>query len=93
MNEKVLTAMLTRHWGSHRTGSCPAPGCSEQETLEHILVFCPYYNDMRFRLETFENLKVIQILHRVLGHNLERHNPETHNPEGHNPERHNPEDP
>ena len=42
--------MLTKHWGGNRSDNCPAPGCSEQESLEHILVVCPYYADIRKRL-------------------------------------------
>ena len=66
LSGRYRTAMLTRHWGSQRTGSCPAPGCSEQETLEHILVFCPYYDDMRFRLEDLWKSKSDPIISQLV---------------------------
>ena len=41
--------MLTKHFGPTKSGSCPAPCCpsEEMETLEHLLVFCPHYREVR----------------------------------------------
>ena len=70
LSGRYRTAMLTRHWGSHRTLNCPAPGCSEQETLEHILVFCPYYNEMRFRLQDLWRFKSDAIIAQLVSQTL-----------------------
>ena len=44
------TAALTSHW-SNRSSNCQAPCCFQvDETLEHILVICPYYTETRQKL-------------------------------------------
>ena len=44
------TAARTSHW-TNRSWHCQAPCCFQvDETLEHILVFCPYYTGTRQKL-------------------------------------------
>ena len=49
---RYQTSLLTRHWSpSNPNGYCLAPSCSETpESLEHLLLHCPYYSDTRGRL-------------------------------------------
>ena len=50
LSGRYRTAKLTSHW-TNRGSDCQAPGCNgATETLEHILVSCPYYADTRQRL-------------------------------------------
>ena len=51
LSGRYRTAMLTRHWSPSRRGTCPVPSCKEFETLEHLLIFCPYYEQTRERLK------------------------------------------
>ena len=50
LSGRYRIAALTKHWGTNRTGCCPAPGCSESETLPHLLLDCPHYNQSRAKL-------------------------------------------
>ena len=50
LSGRYRVAMLTRHWSPNRSGCCPAPDCHEEETLEHLLVSCSYYNQARVKL-------------------------------------------
>ena len=52
LSGRYRTAVLTRHWGSNKSGCCPVPDCTEQESLEHLLVVCPYYDQYRTRLRS-----------------------------------------
>ena len=49
---RYRVAMLTRHWSSCRSDSCPASDCQEDETLEHLLVFCKSYDNARLKLRS-----------------------------------------
>ena len=50
LSGRYRTAKLTSHW-TNRGSDCQAHGCSGMtETLEHILISCPYYADIRERL-------------------------------------------
>ena len=51
LSGRYRTSVLTKHWSSDRTGSCPAPDCTDQETIEHFLVICPFYNQYRAKLK------------------------------------------
>ena len=51
LSGRYRTAVLTKHWGTNRSGCCPAPGCTDQESIEHLLVVCPYYDQYRTRLK------------------------------------------
>ena len=48
------TSLLARHWSpSNPNGNCQAPTCNgTQESLEHLLIHCPYYKEMRGSLRT-----------------------------------------
>ena len=50
LSGRYRTAMVTRHWSPSRKGTCPVPSCDEFETLEHLLLYCPYYEQIRERL-------------------------------------------
>ena len=64
LSGRYRTAMLFRHWKTGQSGCCPAPGCHELETLEHILLFCQYYDETRNKLQRLwtstGNLDVLQ---------------------------------
>ena len=49
---RYRTSLLSRHWTPRNPlGHCLAPTCSETpETLEHLLISCPYYNATRLAL-------------------------------------------
>ena len=49
---RYKTSLLTRHWSpSNPDGYCLAPTCQQtQESLEHLLLLCPYYSETRVRL-------------------------------------------
>ena len=50
LSGRYQTAALTSHW-SNRSSHCQAPCCFQvDETLEHILVMCPYYTETRQKL-------------------------------------------
>ena len=70
LSGRYRTAMLSRHWKAGQTGFCPAPDCHELETLEHILVFCQYYDETRAKLHRLwtstSNLHVLQLLSAAL---------------------------
>ena len=51
LSGRYRTAMLTRHWSQFRRGTCPVPRCQEFKTLEHLLIYCPYYKQTRGRLK------------------------------------------
>ena len=36
----------------NKSGCCPVSDCTEQESLEHLLVVCPYYDQYRTRLRS-----------------------------------------
>ena len=45
------TALLTRHWSPSRTEWCPAITClNVPESLDHILLKCPYYSRIKEQL-------------------------------------------
>ena len=50
LSGRYRTAMLTRHWSGSRSGTCSAPGCMQPENLEHILLCCAYYEQIRIKL-------------------------------------------
>ena len=52
LSGRYRVASLTRHFGPDKSGSCPAPCCpsTEIETLEHLLVSCPYYRPTREKI-------------------------------------------
>ena len=51
LSGRYRVAMLTKHWSVNRSDSCPAPGCHEPETLEHLLLSCRYYDQSRLKLK------------------------------------------
>ena len=51
LSGRYRTAMVTRHWSPSRRGICPVPGCTDFETIEHLLIFCPYYEQTRDTLK------------------------------------------
>ena len=51
LSSRYRVAKLTRHWSPSRSSCCPAPECHEEESLEHLLVFCCYYNQAREKLK------------------------------------------
>ena len=58
LSGRYRTSVLTKHWDSDKTGFCPAPDCSDQETIEHFLAICPFYDQCRARLkELWKNSK------------------------------------
>ena len=69
LSGRYRTAMLTRHWDS-KGGCCSAPDCADLETLEHILVFCPYYNQTRLKLrrlwKSSTNADILQLVSLAL---------------------------
>ena len=49
---RYQTSRLSRHWspGNHE-GFCLAPTCSETpESLDHLLIHCPFYSETREKL-------------------------------------------
>ena len=51
LSGRYPTGMLTRHWSTNRQGWCLQKSCSQvEESLEHILLWCPAYNQTRDRL-------------------------------------------
>ena len=51
LSGRYKTALLTRHWSPSRTECCHAITCHRvTESLEHILLFCPYYSQIREQL-------------------------------------------
>ena len=68
LSGRYRTAMLTRHWSSNNKGGfCQAPCCTEvQETLEHLLISCPYYSQTREKIaKLWTSSKNPSILHLV----------------------------
>ena len=58
LSGRYRTSVLTKHWDSDKTGLCPAPDCLDQETIEHLLAICPFYDQCRARLkELWRNSK------------------------------------
>ena len=52
LSGRYRVAKLTRHWSpTNRSGCCPAPLCPDLETLEHLLIDCSYYHQLRARLK------------------------------------------
>ena len=48
---RYRTALLTKHWSSNRSGFCQAACCLEvEESLEHVLLWCPMYAPAREKL-------------------------------------------
>ena len=47
LSGRYRVAVLTKHWSSNKSGLCPAPNCTSPETLEHLLVLCPHYSQLR----------------------------------------------
>ena len=49
---RYKTSLLSRHWSpTNPNGYCPAPICKDTpESLEHLLVHCPYYSVTRNKL-------------------------------------------
>ena len=49
---RYRTSLLARHWSpTNPNGFCPAPTCQGiPETLQHLLILCPYYIEIRIRL-------------------------------------------
>ena len=71
LSGRYQTALLTRHWSPSRTEWCPAITCSNvPESLEHILLHCPYYSNTREQLvlqwtrvvDTSAHLLLVQML-------------------------------
>ena len=52
LSGRYPTALLTKHWTSNNSdGSCSAPSCNEvPESLEHILLWCPMYQETREKI-------------------------------------------
>ena len=51
LSGRYRTALLARHWSSNRNGWCPALCCQEiPESLDHILLWCPQYNQTREKI-------------------------------------------
>ena len=50
---RYQTASLTKHWTPwNRNGWCPSPLCFQtEETLEHLLLWCPSYSAIRITLK------------------------------------------
>ena len=60
LSGRYRTSVLTKHWDSDKTGFCPAPDSSDQETIEHFLVICPFYDQCRAILkELWKNSKTL----------------------------------
>ena len=49
---RYKTSLLSRHWSpSNPNGYCSAPSCKDTtESLEHLIVCCPYYSETRRKL-------------------------------------------
>ena len=52
LSGRYRTELLARHWSRNRNGYCLSSSLcnSTQETLEHILLWCPAYHNLRERL-------------------------------------------
>ena len=78
LSGRYRTELLASHWSHNKRGFCLAPTCSEiQETLEHILLFCPSYNHDRERLlklwnET-KNQTVAEVIALILAEGTQSH--------------------
>ena len=73
LSGRYRTAMLTRHWSfNNKSGFCQAPSCTEvQETLDHLLISCPYYTQTRGKLvrlwTSCKNTSILHLVSSVLG--------------------------
>ena len=48
LSGRYRTELLTRHWSSNQLGFCKGIFCNQvPESLEHILLWCPSYNQIR----------------------------------------------
>ena len=48
LSGRYRTEWLARHWNLSRTGTCRSPTCLNlPETLEHLLLWCPAFNETR----------------------------------------------
>ena len=67
LSGRYRTAMVTRHWTNNKNGWCPSPSCSTvQESLEHLLLTCPYYDQTRQKLfRLWRSTKNSIVLHLV----------------------------
>ena len=55
LSGRYRTELLARHWSSNKNGFCLSPSCTAaqvQESLEHILLWCPSYEPMRQRIKS-----------------------------------------
>ena len=72
LSGRYRTAMLTRHWSSDKSGCCFFPTCPQvAETLDHILLSCPAYDQVRSTLirlwHNVNNAAVHKLVNSVLG--------------------------
>ena len=54
LSGRYRTESLCKHWSKNTHGYCLSETCiSEEETIEHILLFCPAYTHTRYQLQTY----------------------------------------
>ena len=71
LSGRYRTELLCRHWSKNKHGLCLSSTCTEiEETLEHILLWCPAYTITRQRLMALwystENEAAFKIITEVL---------------------------
>ena len=56
LSGRYRTESLCKHWSNNATGQCLSDSCKtepKEETIEHILLFCPAYSSTRRKLYNF----------------------------------------
>ena len=67
LSGRYRTESLASHWSSNSPGYCLAPTCSQvTEDLEHVLLYCPSYQQSRDKLaRLWRATKIPTILHLI----------------------------
>ena len=50
LSGRYRTNTLIKHWNQSYTGQCSAQGCVSKETIEHIIIDCTAYTEIRQKL-------------------------------------------
>ena len=67
LSGRYRTENLCRHWSANKQGLCLAPTChNEEESVEHILINCSAYHQVRDRHHSIWHNHPDPIIHKLL---------------------------